>query len=83
MFPEFYSDLDEDEKKNIPEGKIFHSCNIMWAHERISTSKCVNDFENVFIALLLSLALLDYANCMSLPCRDPCARSRPAMQETT
>ena len=47
MFPEFYSDLDEDEKNNIPEGKLYHSCNIMWAHER--TSKCINEFENLLI----------------------------------
>eukprot|EP00945_MAST-04E_sp_MAST-4E-sp1_P004650 g4650.t1 len=33
VYPEFYGDLDDEERTSIPPGRLLHSCNIMWAHE--------------------------------------------------
>jgi len=47
VYPEFYNDLDEIEKNKIPAGKIYHSCQIMWAHEKELHN--IDEFENVLI----------------------------------
>jgi hypothetical protein len=49
VFPEFYSSLDQEGKDSIPPGKIMHSCNIMWAHEKEQTEHLVDDFEKLLI----------------------------------
>lgn len=49
VYPEFYSDLDEEEKNDIPEGQLYHSCNIMWAHEKDKNIKHLDNFENLLI----------------------------------
>ena len=47
VYPEFYNDLDQEEKHDIPDGKIFHSCQIMWAHEKGLHN--IDEFENLLI----------------------------------
>ena len=49
VYPEFYNDLDEEERQAIPEGHLYHSCNIMWAHEKDKNIKHIDNFENLLI----------------------------------
>ena len=47
VYPEFYAELDEEEKQDIPEGRLLHSCQIMWAHEKGRHD--VDNFEKLLI----------------------------------
>ena len=53
VFPEFYSELDDEEKARLLKThKIYHSCNIIWAHlekEDRNRGENINDFENLLI----------------------------------